>query len=46
MNKHMEYIQDAVSCTKLIHGDCLDKMQEIESGIIDLTVTSPEDIEE
>ena len=26
---------------KLIHGDCLEKMAEIEDGSIDLTVTSP-----
>lgn len=26
---------------KLIHGDCLEKMAEIEDGSVDLTVTSP-----
>lgn len=26
---------------KLIHGDCLEKMKDIEDGSIDLTVTSP-----
>lgn len=26
---------------QLIHGDCLEKMPEIESGSVDLTVTSP-----
>lgn len=26
---------------KLIHGDCLERMKEIEDGSIDLTVTSP-----
>jgi len=27
--------------TKLMHGDCLERMKDIESGLVDLTVTSP-----
>jgi len=27
--------------TKLLHGDCLERMKEIKDGAIDLTVTSP-----
>ena len=26
---------------KLVHGDCLEKMKDISSGSVDLTVTSP-----
>ena len=26
---------------QLIHGDCLEKMEEIKDGSIDLTITSP-----
>jgi DNA modification methylase len=39
--KRMEYVKFKWDRPRLMQGDCLERMKEIEDGSVDLTVTSP-----